>query len=250
LASLGVINLACNARSAFGIAIAAAAFGMLKRAIDAKPQLRTRITPAFFVILLGGGWLFAQGIGTVYSTAAESGLLGQEAQAKYEAQTSGDLGLLLGGRVESLVSTKAIADSPILGHGSWAKDITYVAKLVEIVESHGAKLEGDPYSSALIPTHSHLFGAWVEAGVMGGLFWMAVIAIATIAIYRSLNLEDIPATFVAYILFWLVWDVVFSPFGAEQRFLMASKICLALWVLNVPRSVVPSVGLTQLGTTR
>ena len=39
--------------------------------------------------------------------------------------------------MESLVSMQAISNLPILGHGSWARDVTYVAMLRDILESKG-----------------------------------------------------------------------------------------------------------------
>jgi O-antigen ligase len=241
LALLGIANLAFNYRSMFGIAMAAVAFGMLKDVIDLRPQLRAKITPAFFVVLVGGGLAFSQGMIAVYETAADNGWLGLEARDKYLAQTSGDLSLLQSGRAESLVSTQAIADSPIIGHGSWAKDYTYVSTFIAILESKGFEIQGDPYASPLIPEHSFLLGAWVNAGIMGGVFWLAVIGTAMKALYVTLKRKESPATFVGFILFSLLWDVMFSPFGAAQRFLAASKICVALWALRGQTSAkVPS----------
>jgi hypothetical protein len=170
----------------------------------------------------------------IYVTAVESGWLGDQAQSKYETQASGDLGLLLGGRSEMLISTLAIADSPILGHGSWARDFHYVELYVTLLESSGAVIVGDPYESDLIPTHSHLFGAWVEAGIFGASFWAFIIVIIMVAAYRCLKVENIPTSFVAFFLFLLLWDVLFSPFGADQRFIEASRICLAIWVFRQP----------------
>jgi hypothetical protein len=240
LAVLGAFNLAYNSREAFAISMAAAAFGVFKHAVDFRPRLRARITPTFFILVAGGGLMVAQGLVVIYSRAAESGLLGLEAKDKYEAQSFGDLPLILGGRTESLVSTQAVADSPILGHGSWAQDMYYVSLLVDILESKGITAV-ETFESALIPTHSHLLGSWVEGGIFGGLFWMVVIAIAMMAIYRSLKEEGLPTTFLAFILFSTVWDVLFSPFGASQRFSKAADLCVILWVLEWRRRTIKSV---------
>ena len=232
LALLGIVNLAFNYRSMFAFAFAAASFGLLRRVVAARRDLRARITPISFGLLLGVGVVFAQGLTGIYSSAAENGWLGLDAKQKYEIQTSGTLNLLQSGRVEFLVSTQAIADAPILGHGSWARDMRYASLLVAILESNGAKSPGDPYSTDLIPTHSHLLGAWVEAGVMGGAFWAIVLTLAVVALYYSLKIAELPGTFVAFILIGLIWDIAFSPFGAEQRFAKAAQICVALSVLD------------------
>jgi hypothetical protein len=225
---IGVVNLALNNRGSFGIAMAAVAFGMVKRAVDLRPGLRASVTPVTFAVLIGCGVAFSQGMIAIYSVAAENNLLGEAAKEKYEAQTSGDLGLLLGGRAESLGSTQAILDSPIIGHGSWARDITYTVLMVEILEANGVKIEGDPYEDDLIPTHSHILGSWVEAGFLGGVFWIFVLAITVGALYRSLKLADAPATFIAYFLFSALWSLAFSPFANTARIGDAVSLCLVL----------------------
>ena len=65
-----------------------------------------------------------------YGHMAQQGMLGENARQIYEQQAGGDLGLLIGGRSEILVSIRAIIDSPIIGHGSWAKDYRYTETLV------------------------------------------------------------------------------------------------------------------------
>ncbi len=68
----------------------------------------------------------------VYAYLASSGQLGDKAQDKYEAQTRGKFGILAGGRPEVLVSWRAVLDSPILGHGSWAEDSKYSEMLKDL----------------------------------------------------------------------------------------------------------------------
>ena len=238
---MGGVNLAFNYRSMFGIAIAAVAFGLLKRALDFNPRLQKKITPAFFVVMLGAGVIFGQGLISVYGAAAENGWLGIAAKDKYEFQTQGDLNLLQSGRMESLVSMRAISDLPILGHGSWARDVTYIALLRDILDSRGVDVTSFVIESDLIPSHSHLLGAWVEAGIMGGIFWTAVMALALGALYRTLKTRNAPGTFLAFVLIFLIWDVLFSPFGANQRFIKALQIGCALWVLNQPLRAVSVV---------
>ena len=231
---LGFVNLALNYRSMFGMAIAAVAFGFVKRWIDFRPQLRKKITPAFFAVLLGGGAIFAQGLVAVYTMAAGNGWLGIAAQEKYEAQTSGDLNLLQSGRIESLVSVRAVSDSPLLGHGSWAKDVIYVAMLRDLLESKGVDVRSFVVENDLIPTHSYILGAWVEAGVMGGLFWIVVLAIVLAALYHTLKVRNAPATLLGFVFMTLIWSVLFSPFGATVRFIVPLQIGCALWVLHRP----------------
>ena len=45
---------------------------------------------------------------------------------KYEQESAGYYGVLLGGRPELLAELPAVYDSPILGHGSWAREPLYI----------------------------------------------------------------------------------------------------------------------------
>jgi len=233
LATMGIVNLVLNSRGAFGVAMAAVAFGMLKRFFDLWPGFRAKLTPLTFAILIGGGGVFSRAMFAIYETAAANDWLGQAAKGKYEAQTAGQLNLFQAGRTESLASTQAIADSPIIGHGSWAKDVYYVAIMVDRLEAAGIKVEGDPYGEGLIPTHSHVLGSWVEAGMMGGLFWIVVFILTIVALYRSLKVKEVPGTFAAFVLISLLWSIPFSPFANTFRINDAATLCV---ILSIYRS--------------
>ena len=61
------------------------------------------------------------GLAIAYGTLAGRGALGGQAESKYELQSAGPLGVLLGGRNDAVGSILAVYDSPILGHGSDAR---------------------------------------------------------------------------------------------------------------------------------
>ena len=98
-----------------------------RRSILAR-NFRKKITPAFFAVLLGGGRNFRARVGSGLWRSRRKRLAWESRhKTNTKLQTSGDLNLLQSGRIESLVSMRAISNSPILGHGSWARDVTYVA---------------------------------------------------------------------------------------------------------------------------
>jgi hypothetical protein len=233
LLGIAAVNLGFNARNMFGISGAAALFCLLKQVLDWQPALRSRVSPIAFVAILTLGLVLAKGLISVYATVAGSGVLGIDAQEKYETQSAGDVGVLLSGRNEIFASFQAIVDSPILGHGSWARDMTYVQLMVARLEEFGVAIEADVLSG-VIPAHSHVFGAWVEAGIGGGFFWAVVFWFAVVALYRTLKLDNLPTPLIAWILISMFWNILFSPFGSEQRVVMAFDIALTLWVLRQP----------------
>ncbi|BAP56002.1 hypothetical protein THII_1705 [Thioploca ingrica] len=179
---------------------------------------KKRVTPIRTVILLIIISLLAWGTLTIYGIAASSGMLGEEAEIKYHQQL-GDYGIILGGRVEILASSQAIIDSPLIGHGSWAKDSKYKLNLLELANlgyeiNEQAILES---KSDLIPSHSHLFGAWVEAGILGALFWAWVFILIIHTLYKILKIEHVLLPLLVTILIDAAWSILFSPFGALER---------------------------------
>src|SRR5258708_14335741 len=82
-----------------------------------------------------------------------------------------DAGVLLAGRNEFLAAGSAIRDSPFIGHGSWAKDPKYKAILYDRLAELGYRKMGPELESDVIPSHSYVFGAWVESGILGAVFW-------------------------------------------------------------------------------
>jgi len=173
----------------------------------------------------------------VYSHYAELGVFGEYAQQKLEAQ-SGEGGLLLGGRSEILASGPAILDSPLLGHGSWARDSTYGAILVDRRADLGYKSFQSGKSDDLIPTHSYLFGSWVDAGVMGGVFWLFMLGFTLKTILSASGTEPLLPLF-AFLGLMLSWDTLFSPLGTPTRF-VAPYFMAAMVVLRSFRTTTPS----------
>ena len=107
---------------------------------------------------------------------------------------------------------------PIVGHGSWARDIHYVELMVTRLEQAGYDMSrGDPFVDDLIPSHSHLFGAWVEAGILEILCWLWA-GWVTIRGLQAAIIQPTPWTgFIVFIGLSLLWDILFSPFGLERR---------------------------------
>ena len=228
-----------NARSFAGISIAT---GILLLVYSRKYGIKLRgqiLAIGLLASILGSVVLI-----NIYSLGASTGLFGVEAQSKYEMQNAyggGALAVLLGGRSEGLISTRAIADSPILGHGSWAKDYKYLIEYIGIsrdfTEDHGDPLNPD-INDGLIPSHSYLLGAWVEAGLIGGLFWMCIIFISIFVIFpaafRYLNMLSV---YCIMMLPTFLWNIIFSPFGANVRVEVGGMLAIFMALLMMKTMV-------------
>ncbi len=215
LASSAVLNLSMGFRSLGGICFLSSCYlFLLARWGDglAKGGGLRRILVVGGALAISGALVYA-----AYGHAARSGWLGENELGKFESQLLGKYGLLLGGRGEVLAAGRAIYDSPLLGHGSWAKNYDYSYFYYELMRRSGYVVEGE-VEDGLIPSHSHLLGAWVEAGLAGALFWIWVLSLPARVMFGVYGKVFRLAPLAVLFALLLIWDVLFSPYGAAQRF--------------------------------
>ena len=75
--------------------------------------------------------------------------------------------LLMVGRGETFAAITAIADNPIFGHGSWAKDPNNKYHLILLQFQNNEEESNSLEDQDLIPSHSILLGSWVNCGIIG-----------------------------------------------------------------------------------
>jgi hypothetical protein len=237
LAFAGVLNFSLDFRDVGGICLAAALYVVVIRYSQRKGLGTHKLSARKVTVLASLLVLGLIGIYWAYQYAASTGLIGEEARNKYEEQSSGEYGALLGGRTEMLSSIPAIIDSPILGHGSWAKDPKYVLIEVQALAALGyegaGKMAPEDLQEGLIPEHSHILGAWVNAGILGAIFWAWVCLQVCKMLLRTYprGMKLLPLA--AYVAFQLLWDIPFSPYGAQMRIITPFYIIIVMNYLSV-----------------
>lgn len=168
------------------------------------------------LVALVCAFLLSIGTTALFLSSPFQAAVSSAAAQKYAAQASGRYGVLLGGRSSVLVSAQAFLDKPLLGHGSWPRDTSgyrqaYAEKLYEFGYSPSTQ---ELMTSPWIPTHSYLMGALVWSGIFGGLFWITLLYLVFKRFLETVS--QLPFYF--YIgTVALAWDVLFSPFGASNR---------------------------------
>jgi O-antigen ligase len=171
---------------------------------------------------------------SLYGAAANSGLLGANERAKFGVQSQGQYGVIVGGRPEIVVAALVIRDSPLLGHGSWAKNPEAEGQIARALAElgYGPQVLQSAGGDDVNISHSHLLGAWVEAGVLGALFWawMLVQCLWILASRRLLNARLQPLA--VFVTLTLTWDILFSPFGAERRLIVPFYVLIWLSALR------------------
>lgn len=213
---LSPIHLFFNARSLFLTTVLsglASAFGMKANSNRSRAVFLIAVTAFSFVTLPVAE--------TAYGQFTTSGVFGEEARAKYEMQTgNGQVSILLGGRTESLISLRAIADAPVFGHGSWAESKDYYLEYLAAMQILGKPVNWGAVSQKttfLIPSHSMLLSAWVYHGILGAAFWFFVLVLTLRATSLAILNAGSVSTLELLVLFVLLWDIFFSPFGQARR---------------------------------
>lgn len=164
-------------------------------------------------------------------TATRTGLVSEDAQIKNQTQFQSSLGVLLAGRPEILVSSRAVLDSPILGHGSWARDPKYIEMLSDINVRNGIKMDLsdiEEESRGLIPSHSHFMGAWVFSGILGAVCWGYIFWNAIKGLIAASQIRSGLSPLFVWLLVSMIFDILFSPFGSTARIKEAATLVIAL----------------------
>jgi hypothetical protein len=203
-----------------------------KPARDGRTQARQGI--ARTVILLGLAVGSAYMLNFAIKLAAHQGFFDESNNEKFAAQASGDYGVLVGGRPETLVAIQAIRDSPIFGHGSFPYGLKYVRLQQDIQYEHGYSDSDEALDVEypVIPTHSHLTLAWVEGGILGGICWIYIFVLVLRSVLRLAVARPNFAPLYSYLLCNFLWDILYSPFGSVNRMQAAFFILLSYSMLK------------------
>jgi O-antigen ligase len=195
---------------------------------------RRALKVAVLLALAGGG---AYAANQAIRFGASHGFFDESTQDKFETQEKGKLGVLGGGRPETLVAIQAIRDSPLLGHGSYAVDPKYILLEKDIQYQYGyTESDSAPDDdSGGIPAHSHLTQSWVESGIFGGVFWIYALILTFRGILVLVSEGSPLAPLFSFLLTGFVWDILYSPMGSFDRIWGAFAMLISYNLLRVSR---------------
>ncbi len=236
LLAVAAYSLTTGFRSLFGCALISAIFMMAQQLLPRRPS-GARRTHLFLPVAGFGAACMLLGLGSleIYEYAAEKGYMDERSTATFEKQSQGDFGVLLGGRNAIFSSGPAIADSPIVGHGSKAKNPYYATRVMDMANYGYEPALPQNWQTGVIPTHSALLGAWVEAGILGVFFWIwfSLLIIAVLAILC--RAREPLSLLIFYMGILQLWHNFTSPFGGDHRLKAAFTLCLFMVVWQVLR---------------
>lgn len=240
MAAVGVLNLVLGFRSLAVICVLTAAYLAGQVIAGRAGWYERRFSLLRFAAVCAAGVAIGLLFFNAYAHLAKSGSLGAQAREKYLSQQgtgthlariSGPLAVLVDGRPELYASLLAVRDAPLLGHGSRARGAKYVTAVRDAVAPGPWRQTDDT-----IPTHSELFGAWVDAGIGGAAFWIwaAYLDVRLLAALFRKREPFTPLLILVSTLF--IWDVFFSPFGADRRLTVPYFISLVVLGIRLVRS--------------
>ena len=176
------------------------------------------------------GFLGVMVLKSVYTYCAESGMLGDAAKEKYENQTrkgNSLLRLIVAGREEFFIGLSAALHRPIVGFGPFAKDEggyyeDFIAKYGDSIDMGFVyairESELKTGSRHMIPTHSHIVGAWVHYGLFGLIFYCIILKFMWDHLRRyAPAIPQWHGYFSLFICKYL-WDIFFSGFYSRPDF--------------------------------
>jgi O-antigen ligase len=236
LCAAAFLNLALGFRSLGGICFVAAGYVAFQSYSLRKAHGPPRLSLGRIVVVSGLTLLLGVGFLRGYEYAAAHGLLGQTAKAKYALQSSGRFKLIapfVADRPTFYIGIEAIDDSPLIGHGSWARNPKYTTEALTDLKNDGyivdPNLINELRGEIRIPAHSYLLEAWVDGGVLGGIFWLLILGLVGAVFLTLYAMRDILSPLIAFLMMYLTWSILLSPYGTDQRITAAYSILVMLY---------------------
>ena len=207
---LGFISLNYSARN-LAISIFLAGFiGLLQELTkEKKLNLKVQFNSIFIFILICLSFF-------TYFAFAKSGFLGEREENRLEVLLTSNQ-VLIASRPEIFFTAAALKDSPLLGYGAALSiDQNNLRNMATMARDNGLVFQGLEKSAYEIPVHSYIMGSMLRGGLAAGLFWFWCFVVGLRCLAQNLFVVN-PA--VSILVFSLLWNIWFSPYGASARML-------------------------------
>ena len=218
LMALAVFHIAMDARTMAAVTFVSGVLAQLAFSFNNRfpSEFRLDYVAIVAVLAIVGGIVGMAAI----RYAVDNRMFHEELQAKMELQMSNPYGLLAAGRPQTVTALYAISKKPFFGYGTTANDPDVQGFLIEL--SALTYLTSDRYDQMLklgyeskrhfaTPSHSHLFSAWADAGILAALCWFAFLGLTIYILFRAMFWSHPWAPLFTYIALSEVWSILFSP---------------------------------------
>jgi O-antigen ligase len=129
----------------------------------------------------------------------------------------------IGRQVGIVFGAKAVANSPIIGYGSWGASNELAALHRESLVAVAGPGYNYPISGSTSGVHSQTLQAWTEGGILGAVFfiifgWQLLRNFKQAVLLRPL---DALSPIILYFYLYSPWHLVMSAFSAPIRLFIA-----------------------------
>lgn len=147
-----------------------------------------------------------------------------------QRRASSNVGRLLGMHV----GLAAIANSPIVGYGSWPTDPELVRISRQVTLEYEAETGRSTGGGVILNAHSQILNAWLEGGVLGAAFYLVVFGLLLWGCYWGLvkRPPDLFTPLIALLFFSQLWNLLMSPLGSHGRLLFACSVALVVLIAS------------------
>jgi len=208
--AVGVFFMLMDSRSA-GLTLVLVGF-----IVRFGPQLKKRIVllPIFIVLIYG--------LYCVYVIKVLNHEFGGEHSYNQLARIENPFNpftLLMTGRAETFVAIEAISDEFLLGHGTWAKDVTGKYHIM-VLTLQNSDTEGaiqrvfDEGIYSVIPAHSVILGAGVYNGILALLIVLLIVILFIKIGFQAINFNSPYIVILVRMIIGIIWTSLFSPINS------------------------------------
>ena len=224
--------------------------------IGGKTRRRMGVISRHFWAFCIVGVLVVCALYGAYKFSARQGWLGERSRLKYEQQTHGGqggiIGLILGGRGDSFIGLLACRDRPIIGWGPWPNDQNGYTEEFMVrfgtLEDQDKLRETLGYQSRMLmqtgriglSCHAYITEFWAWYGIAGLIF--ILYAVFVMIRYLKEDVSVVPQWYawLACSLPGVFWAVFFSPFAERFGFPRMIVGCLMARAVRLGRFQLPA----------
>lgn len=134
---------------------------------------------------------------------------------RMERQINGRQGFIVTARPDVAAAIIGIAKKPLTGYGSGTVDrdifhnyARFSSASIDSLFWENFRNKGKWTSS---PSHSHLFGAWVDAGFLASIAWIIVVIFTSKTLIQTSFYRNPLTPLTVFASLTMLWDVIFSP---------------------------------------
>jgi hypothetical protein len=182
------------------------------------------------IILLCIGGLVAK---YAYEDLAQRGVLGENAQRKYEMQARTKIGLF-SGRSKLISGLITLTHHPIMGIGTYGNTVEDSREITLKFYELTGLYSDDIYA------HSAMFDWWLCFGILALPFWIYVLKQCRIFFKNIYAYPQLTAYMLTGVLY-LLWDVFFSPFANRIGYATILILMLIIKSQNKHNDAIPAI---------